>query len=67
MLTHGEFDAIERQLSDDGSNATFTFPLVGRTVRIRLMQTYPPYVGVDYGDGRNCVFDLKSMRMTYVD
>ena len=45
----------------------FYFPLVGREVRVRLMTTVPPYVGVDYGGGRNCVFDLGSMECTYAD
>jgi hypothetical protein len=46
---------------------TFTFPLVHQTVKIRLMSGVYPYVGVDYGHGRNCIFDLKSMRATQCD
>jgi hypothetical protein len=45
----------------------FSFPLVQRDVRVRIMMTIPPYVGVDYGEGRNCVFDLGSMKCTYAD
>lgn len=45
----------------------FTFPLVDKTVELRLMSGVYPYAGVDYGNGRNCVFDLKSMRATECD
>jgi hypothetical protein len=47
--------------------ATFRFPIVGKTAAVRVMRTHPPYVGLDYGNGRNVVFDLHSMRMVYVD
>ncbi len=46
---------------------TFTFPFPRRQVRVRLMKAEPPYVGVDYGNGRNCVFDLNTMWATYCD
>jgi hypothetical protein len=64
QLTHEELQAIGSRL---GTGPTFTFPLVRRTVTLRWMVTYPPYVGVDYGAGRNVVFDLKSMRHIYAD
>ena len=46
---------------------TFIFPLVNQTVEVRLMSGTYPYVGVDYGNGRNCIFDLESMRATECD
>ncbi len=46
---------------------TFTFPFPRRQVTVRLMKAEPPYVGVDYGDGRTCVFDLTTMWATYCD
>jgi len=45
----------------------FDFYLPSRTVTLRLLAAVPPYVGVDYGEGRNCIFDLESMVATYCD
>jgi hypothetical protein len=41
----------------------------GRTeeISIRPMRTDFPYVGIDYGNGRNCVFEWPSMRSDYCD
>ncbi|WP_147446606.1 hypothetical protein [Corallococcus sp. CA047B] len=36
-------------------------------VRIRLMHSTPPYVGVDFGRGRNAVFDPVTMLCLYSD
>ena len=57
------FESIRRDLA----RPSFTFPLVRRTVHVRMMTTEPPYVGVDYGGGRNCIFDLHTMRVIYAD
>lgn len=45
----------------------YTFPLIGKTVKIRIMKAIPPHVGVDYGEGRNAVFDLDTMLCIYAD
>jgi hypothetical protein len=36
-------------------------------VQLRPMSSVYPYVGIDYGKGRNCTFELPSMRSTYCD
>ncbi len=46
---------------------SFTFPIINKTVRIRVLQSSPPYVGVDYGNGRNAAFELHTMLCIYVD
>lgn len=43
------------------------FPLVRRSASVRVLLAKPPYVGVDYGEGRNCAFDLESRREIYCD
>ena len=45
----------------------FTFRTPDKTVEIRMMQTTYPYVGVDFGDGANAVFDPKTMFCVYSD
>jgi hypothetical protein len=64
-LTRAELSSIGTLLPQP--LGTFRFPIVQKTAVVRIMQTYPPYVGVDYGGGRNSVFDLSSMRPIYVD
>lgn len=46
---------------------TFKFKALREPVRLRLIQTTPPYVGVDFGDGANAVFDPVTMICTYSD
>jgi len=46
---------------------TYDFFLPRRRVTVRILKTVPPYVGVDYGGGRNCRFDLDSMVATHCD
>lgn len=36
-------------------------------VQVRMMSPSPPYVGADFGDGSNAVFDLSTMLCTYSD
>jgi hypothetical protein len=65
VLTRHEVALLQEALFDPPP--TFTFPFPRREVRIRILTAEPPYVGVDYGRGRNCVFDLRSMHATYCD
>lgn len=45
----------------------FKFKELRNPVRLRIMQTTPPYVGVDFGEGANAVFDPKTMICLYSD
>jgi hypothetical protein len=64
-LDAGEMDAIERMVLEPP--VRYTFPIIGRTVQVRLMRAGPPYVGVDFGGGRRAVFDLATMAVIYAD
>jgi hypothetical protein len=64
-LTAAEMGSIEALVLDPAPE--YTFPIVRRTVRLRLMRTTPPYVGVDFGGGRRAVFDLATMVILYAD
>lgn len=64
-LDRGEMDAIERMVLEPP--VQYTFPIIGRTVQLRVMRTGPPYVGVDFGGGRRAVFDLATMVVIYAD
>jgi hypothetical protein len=46
---------------------TFQFAGTQEPVRLRMMMTIPPYVGVDFGHGANAVFDLRTMWCIYSD
>ncbi|RKG58179.1 hypothetical protein D7X30_17060 [Corallococcus sp. AB011P] len=46
---------------------TFQFKTEPDPVRIRLMMPIPPYVGVDFGQGQNAVFDPVTMHCLYSD
>ncbi|WP_375743914.1 hypothetical protein NR800_01605 [Corallococcus interemptor] len=46
---------------------TFRFETEPEPVRIRLMRTVPPYLGVDFGQGQNAVFDPVTMLCVYSD
>lgn len=46
---------------------TFQFEGYPGPVQIRIMQTTPPYVGVDFGNGANAVFDPRTMVCIYAD
>jgi hypothetical protein len=65
LLTHAEYEAIKGRLFT--SEPTFVSRAFREPLRIRMMQTYAPYVGVDFGAGRNAVFDLTIMICTYSD
>ncbi len=45
----------------------FKFKALKEPVYLKIMQTEPPYVGVDFGDGANAVFDPKTMICIYSD
>lgn len=65
QLTTDEMRQIEALVLNPAPE--YTFPIIRRTVRLRLMRTSPPYVGVDFGGGRRAVFDLQTMVMIYAD
>jgi hypothetical protein len=65
QLTAGEMHQIEALVLNPVPE--YTFPIIRRTVRLRLMCAMPPYVGVDFGGGRRAVFDLSTMVMIYAD
>lgn len=46
---------------------TFKFSSLREPVRLEIMRTEPPYVGVDFGHGANAVFDPQTMICTYSD
>src|SRR5207248_845713 len=56
LLTEGEYRALDVMLLTP--RPTFRSRGFEEPLRIRMMQTYPPFVGVDFGKGRNAVFDL---------
>jgi hypothetical protein len=64
LLTHAEYETIKGLFT---SEPTFVSRGFQEPLKIRMMQTYPPYVGVDFGAGRNAVFDLTTMVCTYSD
>ena len=65
LLTEGEYRAIDATLLMP--RPTFRSRGFEEPLKIRMMQTYPPFVGVDFGKGRNAVFDLLTMSCTYSD
>lgn len=64
-LTRQEADLIESMALRPAP--TYTFPFLKRTVTVRLLTRRPPYVGLNYGQGRNVVFDLRTMKKIYAD
>ncbi len=65
QLTREEIDQIERMVLDPAP--AYTFPIINQTVHVRMMGGTPPYVGVDFGDGRRAKFNLATMVVTYAD
>ncbi|MBY0273930.1 hypothetical protein K2Z84_01220 [Candidatus Binatia bacterium] len=47
--------------------AEFRFSGLQKPVRIRIMSGREPYVGVDFGEGANAMFDPVTMLCTYSD
>lgn len=45
----------------------FRFSETEKIVKIRMMTPLPPYVGVDFGDGRNAIFNVHTMICDYAD
>lgn len=64
-LTPREFEILKALVRFRRSE--YTFPFINKAVRLRWLSTAPPYVGLNYDHGRNCLFDLDSMRCTYID
>jgi hypothetical protein len=65
LLSHGEYEAIRDRLVS--TPATFVSRGFREPLKIRMMQGSSPYVGVDFGAGRNAVFDLTTMICIYSD
>jgi hypothetical protein len=64
-LSRAELALLEERLFTP--RPRFDFDLPPRAVTLRILSAVPPYVGVDYGEGRNCTFNLDSMVATYCD
>ena len=64
-LTRSEMDQIERLALEPVPS--YSFPIVNRCVEVRIISGIPPYVGVDFCDGRRVVFDLDTMFVLYAD
>lgn len=64
-LSRNEIELLEERLLTPRPRFDFYFP--SKSVTLRILSAVPPYVGVDYGEGRNCTFDLDSMVATYCD
>jgi len=65
MLTFDEFQKIKETLFSEP--VFFKSESLIHPIQIRMMQTIPPYVGVDFGNGKNAVFELHTMFVTYSD
>jgi hypothetical protein len=65
QLTADEMGQMEALLFDPVPE--YTFPIIQRTVHLRLMAATPPYVGLDFGGGRRVLFDLRTMVILYAD
>ena len=65
QLTADEMGQIETLVFDPVPE--YTFPIIRRTVHLRLIAAHPPYVGVDFGGGRRVLFDLRTMVILYAD
>ncbi|RKH49734.1 hypothetical protein D7Y23_15790 [Corallococcus sp. AB050B] len=48
-------------------SATFRFTSEPEPVRIHMRRTVPPYLGVDFGQGQNAVFEPVTMFCIYSD
>jgi hypothetical protein len=64
-LTMSQYNDIQEKLFTP--SPTFQFEGTRQPVRLRMMQTVPPYVGVDSGSGANAVFDPTTMVCIYSD
>ncbi|WP_147445492.1 hypothetical protein [Corallococcus aberystwythensis] len=62
-LTEEEFARAKAWFLEEP--VTFRFETEPEPVRLRLLRSVPPYVGVDFGQGRNAMFDPVTMRCVY--
>jgi hypothetical protein len=65
QLSSAEYDAIQNELLTPAP--TFLFRGTRAPVRLRMMMTLWPYVGVDFGEGANAVFNPMTMVCIYSD
>jgi hypothetical protein len=63
--TREEHEALRRRILTP--EPTFVSRGFREPLTIRMMRRGPPYVGVDFGGGRNAIFDLTTMICTYSD
>jgi len=66
----GQFSASEFEMARswfEEHPVYFKFRAMRDPVKVRMMSTQAPFVGVDFGDGQNAVFDLRTMICTYAD
>jgi hypothetical protein len=64
-LTPEQWTQIEKTVF--ATPEEFVFPVLNKRVTLKMMGHQPPYVGIDYGDGRRAVFDLSTMWAVYAD
>ncbi|NNB86332.1 hypothetical protein [Corallococcus exiguus] len=65
VLSNEEYERAKVWLQEQ--HVAFRFKTEPEPVRIRLMMTVPPYLGVDFGQGQNAVFDPVTMLCIYSD
>ena len=65
QVTPEQLDLIEARILIP--SPTIFLNGLSKPVKIRIMSTNPPYVGADFGEGRNAIFDLTTMICTYSD
>lgn len=64
-LTSAGYEALQQELLTPAP--TFHFRGSRQPVRLRMMMTVWPYVGVDFGEGANAVFNPVTMVCIYSD
>ncbi|NMO18129.1 hypothetical protein HPC49_14405 [Pyxidicoccus fallax] len=67
VLTRDEFEQARAWFQAHPDHFSFKFKELPQPVRVQVMTSRPPYVGVHFGGGSNAVFDLTTMRCTYSD
>lgn len=64
-LTEPEYEKARSWFQENP--VSFKFQGMPHPVSVRMMSSLAPYVGVDFGDGKNAVFDPGTMICTYAD
>lgn len=64
-LSMDEYSEISRRLQSQ--DRRFAVSGCGESARIRILQTEHPFIGLNFGDGRNVVFEPRTMIVLYSD